>query len=293
DVRWHEAPLRDSLQRLADTQHTAILLDRRIDPGQLIDFTADSITFEQVLAKLGESRDWSTSNFCAVPYLGPRQTANVLRKHFQTQLSRVNRLPRDKRASWVRREIVSWPTPAEPRELLQSWCRDAHVTCVNDKQIPFDQWSGQNWPSLNLLERATLLLAGFDLGVVVERDGALRIEPLAKPAPTSAGEEQNTQRRPQPAPNSSNSPRRATPADASLKRYTLTVKNQPRSAITAAISAQSPYKIVWGPGTEAYATERVSFAIDNDTLQQLLDALLKGSPCHATIQAETIEIEVK
>ena len=67
----------------------------------------------------------------------------------------------------------------------------------------------------------------------------------------------------------------------SRKRFTLTVQNQPVSAILSSVCKQLDTELVWQLG-EARATElrakRVSLSVKNATIGQLLEAVLGPLP---------------
>jgi hypothetical protein len=63
----------------------------------------------------------------------------------------------------MRRDDLSWPILATPREILLKVAEDADVEVVNLDVIPHDLWPAGGLPALTLVERLSLLLAGFGM----------------------------------------------------------------------------------------------------------------------------------
>ena len=53
-VTWKGNPFRRALNRLAETQQIAVLLDRRVDPERKIDFAASDISLRSVFDAIGK-----------------------------------------------------------------------------------------------------------------------------------------------------------------------------------------------------------------------------------------------
>ena len=73
-----EKPLRRALERLVETQHVAIMLDRRIDPDQRIDFSVQGAGLERLIAALVEPYGGNVCQVGPVLYVGPLATTQVL-----------------------------------------------------------------------------------------------------------------------------------------------------------------------------------------------------------------------
>lgn len=63
--------------------------------------------------------------------------------------------------------------------------------------------------------------------------------------------------------------------DRSRQRYTLTVENQPREKIIAALAQQAQLTVDWQTASDAVRTARVSVSVQNATLGELLRAILR------------------
>ena len=70
-VTWSRTPLRPALDRLARRQGVAIFLDRRIDPGQRVDFQAPEMSLRAWVDRLATQLQAEVAILGSVVYLGP------------------------------------------------------------------------------------------------------------------------------------------------------------------------------------------------------------------------------
>ena len=198
---WSDAPLRAALVDLGKTQKIAILLDRRVDPGQSLDLTLKdeplSDGLVQIAAKLKLGMGWVGG----VAYFGPRATAQRLRTVAALRRQEISKLPIAIRPKFVRSRPSKWDDLTTPRELLVELGKEAGVTfdvkLVWGEAIPHDLWAAGNWPALPWCERMTLLLGQFDLTFEIAPDGEkVKFVPLPEkpvlaktyPGPSNADE---------------------------------------------------------------------------------------------------------
>jgi len=170
-----EAELRGSLRNLADNQRVAIFLDRRIDPNQQIEFSASGVTLEELLSQLAEKVHAGTARIGSVIYVGPPPTAGALSSVAAARRKELGKLPKESRrppSHW------SWDELAQPRQILEVLARENGLTVENADVLPHDLWAASDFPPMDLADKLTLLLAGFDLTFDVAADGRLRLGPL-------------------------------------------------------------------------------------------------------------------
>ncbi len=177
-VQWVGTPLRPALQRLAEAQQVAILIDRRLDPDQPVDFSGENMSLEQLLQSLADSRGWGLSRIGPVVYLGPAPTTLELATYQALQEAALRRLPAAVQRRWRQPRDASWPELTEPRQLVAKWLADVAIEVRGLDQIPYDLWAAQSLPQLELLERLTLTLAGFGLGAEIQSSGVVHVVPL-------------------------------------------------------------------------------------------------------------------
>ncbi len=170
-LSWTNTPAIRALAGLSDAQRIAIVLDRRIDPGQPLDLAAADEPLERVLAKIAEQLNSGYCQFGPVAYFGPQATARTLRTLAQQQTEEVRSLPEPRVAEFLRLRTTHWDDLAEPRNLAEALAKEADVELVGAEQIPHDLWRATDLPSLTWIDRMTLLAAQFDLAFKIEDAG--------------------------------------------------------------------------------------------------------------------------
>jgi hypothetical protein len=177
---WGSNPLRKALDSLARSQRVAIFLDRRVDPGQPIDFSVRNETLREVIQRLARSLQLGVSRVGPVVYLGPPETASVLGDIVELRRSEIRRWPTvtSKRLLTVR--PVAWHELAEPRELILQLARQSQLEIEGLEHVPHDLWPAVDLPPLDFAEHLSLLLAGFGLTFEVNQT-APRIRLTAMP----------------------------------------------------------------------------------------------------------------
>lgn len=328
-LTWRDAELRPSLERLVATHEMGLVLDRRLDPLQHVSLDQPSSPLDVAIQQLADAHGWGLSRLPHVLYLGPETTTRELATVLALQQEKVTKLPDSTRKRWITRQNSSWPEHTEPRKLVENWADVRKITLHKTERIPHDLWAAQKLPALSFLEQLTVALAGFDLSVEVNEAGTAQIIPLPRDAqwtrtyriPTrlSAPEqlpfreprnqikpqgnewvvrgsaefhewvmaEIASKRRPQlpRSPEGTSRPRSIT-----QQRFTLTVRQQPLSAIVEAIARQTQSKVNWQDGTEAYQAEQRTVATQNATFEELMAQLMNGLPLSAEWKAGKITI---
>ena len=170
NIEWDsvQAPLGDQLRNLQQQAEVAILLDRRIDPTQLITVKTESAPRVQVLNRISgtisEGAFCVTEHFAFVgrgdavhrlPILIARNNdlANSLRKNTNAKVSRSLTVSLD----------PSWEFLDEPRLILQRLAKSAGLTIANVEAVPHDVWAERRLPKMTFVEASTMILNQFDL----------------------------------------------------------------------------------------------------------------------------------
>ena len=78
-------------------------------------------------------------------------------------MSKVDDLPKASHRRLLTRSQLAWKDLTEPRLLIANVASSAGLTIPNIESIPHDLWFGDDLPALTFAEKATLLLAGFDM----------------------------------------------------------------------------------------------------------------------------------
>lgn len=170
-LQWSENPLRPALANLANSQRTAIWLDRRLDPGQRIELSADEQPLEVILQRLCLKLSAGQCRIGPVIYLAPPESANCLATLAAIKRQEAANLPALK-AAFAKVARFAWPEFAEPRQLAEKLAAEAGLTISNPLVLPHDLWPSGDFPPLSLADRLTLVAAGFDLTYTIA-DGSL------------------------------------------------------------------------------------------------------------------------
>jgi hypothetical protein len=284
-LQWGSNPLRKALESLARSQRVAIFLDRRVDPGQPIDFSVRNETLREVIQRLARSLQLGVSRVGPVVYLGPPETASVLGDIVELRRNEIRRWPTatSKRLLTVR--PVAWPELAEPRELILQLARQAQLEIDGLEHVPHDLWPAADLPPLDFAEHLSLLLAGFGLTFEVNQ-AAPRIHLTAMPttgsgAAASVGGHGERRNRDQAVAGPKAPP-------AAQVRYTLEVKHQPVGAIAKALAERLELQIDYAPQIRDKLQELVSFRVQEATLDDLLQALFQPAGLTYRIDGERL-----
>jgi len=174
-VTWENAPLKTSLLRLAEVHNVNIFVDRRVDPSLPLNINLDAPTLRQGMSALAEQLGLQVSLIGDVIYLGPRPSTAKLATLLDINRERMRKMSTERRRAWRKPVPSAWPRLAEPATLASSWSDELSIPIHDLHRIPHDLWAAGELPAMGLLERLTILLAGFDLTVRLESDGSARI----------------------------------------------------------------------------------------------------------------------
>jgi len=170
-ITWRQRGLRDALLGLGETYQFAVLLDRRVDPGQQIDLAVDNAPLEEALRKIARQKDLEIAVVGPVVYMGPSATALRLRTLVALRQEEIRGLRGDARSRLLRTRPCGWPRLATPQEVLADVQREYGIAITNREHLPHDLWPAVELPPLNLAERLSLILAGYHLTFHIHEDG--------------------------------------------------------------------------------------------------------------------------
>ena len=174
-ISWSQSPLRPSLERLAQTQRVAVFLDRRLDPQRPLDLHLPLTPLAESLEQIARDQDAAVSWLDPVVYLGPPATTAKLATLLELNRQQLQQVPESARRGWETPAPTSWALLSQPRQLVQQMAGQRGVTLEGVDQIPHDLWAAQQLPPLDLLQQLTIVLAGFDLCVVLDANGQARV----------------------------------------------------------------------------------------------------------------------
>lgn len=265
--------------------------------------------------------------FGPVVYVGPTKAARLLRTVAELRREEVRQVAPAKRSRLVRSLASQWDDAAEPRQLVTDLAKEAGVTLANPAAIPHDLWPAASLPALPWCDRLTLILAQFDLTFTVSADGnRLQLRPLAdndrtlartypggaNPEATAAAfrekspqaqvqvqgnqvvirgrledHEAASGKAPSPAP-------AAMPSAPGVDQYSLKINELPLRAVLEYLARNLKLEMQVDEAALQAAglslDRRVSFQVENVSLDQLLEAAVKPAGLVAKRQGQKVQI---
>ena len=181
-IAWQGQELATGLERLAEAQRVSLWVDRRVDPATPIELTVSDQPLSKVLSAIATPHEWAATPYSGVLYFGPKQTAEDLATLSALARQSIAKAPAESRSRWLKPEAWAIPRLSAPRELLKQFARSAGATVADQQQVPHDLWPERTLPPMSALDRAVLLLSGFDLTCRISADGrTLRVVPIERP----------------------------------------------------------------------------------------------------------------
>jgi len=329
-VDWSGARLRPSLMGLARAQQVAVYLDRRIDPDQRLDAALRDVPLEEVFRQVAESRAMGVTQLGPVVYFGPQEFTSRLRTLAALRLAEVRQLPHEAGRKFVRSERLQWPELAEPREILSELGRQNGLRIEGlEPQVPHDLWPAVDLPPLSLIDRLTLILGQFDRtfrfaseGTAIAVVGIPENVTLVRPYPAGRQAEETIRQWTALAPTSRirrlgnqivveglledheriAAPERPQPRAASKspapgedsKRFTVRQARGPWEAILRQLGERLGLTVKIDRQRLERAgialDQQVAFSVEDATLDQLLEAVLRPAGCTFERRGNVVEV---
>ncbi|MFN0198865.1 MAG: hypothetical protein ACKVT0_19125 [Planctomycetaceae bacterium] len=171
-AKWRYAEFRPALQQISDSYRVAILLDRRIDPNQLITFEVTEGELGSFFEELAAAQSWKEGE-CGVSVVahavnfGPKSAMDRLRTLIELRTQELQKLEpqidRKMATSLTSRSTRTWKDLQNPRELIAEWAKRPRVTIVNPERIEHDLWAAGALPQSTFVEACSIVLNQFDL----------------------------------------------------------------------------------------------------------------------------------
>jgi len=174
---WKQVALREIIADLASVHRIFLLLDRRIDLEQQLEYTPPKGSLEVTLRGIAAHLKLGIAIGDGWVYYGPPDAAKKLRtlialREADSPLSKMEM------ANWTRRSPLVWGKPKPPRDIVTEQL-EKFAKLSNPEAIAHDLWAANNWPPLSLFERLSLCLIQFDLTWQwADEDQSLKLVPL-------------------------------------------------------------------------------------------------------------------
>ena len=315
-VSWQHAQLRNHLMQFARSQQIAIVLDRRVDPNQLLDLTVNNASIEQFMLRIAEKSGTKFCRFGDCYYFGPANSTE--------RLLGINAIlssgRQQKRSLYSRSEALSWPSLATPQEVLKRLARENDFEIKDIDRIEHDLMAELNVPPMRLDMRLALLLSPFDCwfkqsktekgisiiappndltaslrmtGYSADKELLQRIKTTAfsckvtktKRTITIMGPTQELEM----ARNVVIESFKPKSRSMDKKRFQLNVKNK-RGLILKAVAKQLAMEVDVDEDCEGILTDVVVVEVKDATVEVLLDIILAGTNCEYSLDDNTLRL---
>ena len=152
--------LKTTLAALAEGQHVAVWLDRRLDPNQPASLEVSQIPLRFAFEKLAVTTQTEVSITGHTIFVGPPETTKKLRT---LAALRTKELTAKNVKLANSRESYFWDDLDQPADLVRSWTKAANLSADGLDQIPHDRWAAGRTGPANIAEVLVLTLGQFDL----------------------------------------------------------------------------------------------------------------------------------
>jgi hypothetical protein len=279
DILWTNTPLRQALEGLSQVKKVAILIDRRVDPGQKLDVSLKGEPLESALKKIAGPLGLGVSRLGAVVYVGPKPAADRLPSVAATFAREIRGSSKAMQRKCLSTKGFAWEDLDSPRELLARLGSENGVKIEGLEQIPHDLWAAADLPPCSLVDRLTLIAIQFDMTFRVSADKKqLELIPLpsanGNQAPHSATDE-NPIVKSKPAETES-------PANLDNVRINkFSVQEKPLGPVLKQLAQRLRVELrIDEDALQAKGIsldQRVSVQVENATVDELFQALLKST----------------
>jgi hypothetical protein len=329
DLVWSENPLRDALASFARVQNVAVLVDRRIDPSRKMTLALKQSLLGDSLLAIAMTGEMGVTLAGPVAYFGPTDATAKLRTLIYLREEEARKMPPAAAKSFFQTKPLAWDDFSQPRAIMERLAQDNHLAIAGLDRIPYDLWSAADLPPMTLLERLSLITVQYDLTFAIAPGGkkielvsippevrlvrnypggpkpqeaAKRIAELAPKAQIEVAggkivvkgmleDHERIETPRQPAGNATANP----PADLNDKRFTLTVAEKPIGPLLKQLGNQIGLQLQMDEATlEAAGVSldaRVSFKVENATIDELLQAAIKETPLKFRRQGNVLIVE--
>jgi hypothetical protein len=279
DILWSGNPLRAAIGSLARAQQVAILIDRRVDPGQKLDLRIQGVPMGSALQRIAEHCGLGVSWLGAVVYLAPPSAAQRLRPVVARLEQRARKLPLAAQRKLFQSKAFAWDDLSTPRDLLAQLGRESGVEIVGLERVPHDLWAAADLPPLSLIDRLSLIAVQFDLSFTVAADGTrLELTPVPENLPLATNDPEGLFT-PYAAPKPPAAA--ASPSIDTVRIKRLAIQDQPLGPLLRQLADRLGLELKIDEKAVKAARisldQRISVKVENATVDDLLRRLLKST----------------
>ena len=164
-------PFRQALRNLSRTLRLAIVVDRRLNPDQVVDLDIINVPLVEALQQIAREAGGDATLMGSVAYIGPANTARQLRTLCALRTQDAQRLPAGVRAAALASRPLAWHALTTPAEILKQLGDDADIEILGLDQVPHDLLAATDLPALPWVDRLSLVAAQLGLTFQFARGG--------------------------------------------------------------------------------------------------------------------------
>jgi hypothetical protein len=323
---WEGQELQTVLERIADSQHVSLWVDRRVDPQHIVNAQFTDADLSQVLERILDDANLGWSAWEEIIYIGPKESAREAATLLAIARGSLDELSASRRARWLAAEAASWPRLSDPRTVLAGWLEQAGVTVKHSEALSHDLWDGRKLPPLPLVDRVVLLLLGFDKTCRISASGqTLEIVPITRPvsiteeyapgrqmrellsafredasvvlnrqgnrvAVTGRWEDQQRARQIIKGAGANRNATTARPGRNQERRFSLKLENQRVDKVIEQLTGQLRLEVIWQADAQSRRETLTSCDVRNGTLEELLTGVLSPAGLSFTLSEKQLTI---
>ncbi|HEY2840239.1 MAG TPA: STN domain-containing protein [Pirellulales bacterium] len=170
-ITWAATPLREALRNLSQSQRLAILLDRRVDPEQLVSITLDNVSPAEAIEQLAVGQKLGAALFGPLAYIGPAKPTRQIRTLAALRKQEAQQLPTVAKQAALASRATAWEDLATPREILDKLAAEANIKLAGLEQVPHDLWGAAELPPMAWTDRLTAVAAPLGLTFEFDKTG--------------------------------------------------------------------------------------------------------------------------
>lgn len=176
DFDYREVPLDDLLASRAKIDRFAFFVDRRVDPGLPIDYSAREKSLGNGMMELAASAGLEAVVFGPILYVGPPGAAGEFLLSAELCSERASQSPNGAAQKLRTKLAIEEKDFGDPRTILVDLARKIGLKWEGLEMMPLDCWRAVRLPERSVGELFSLLLIGFGVGWELDD-----IKPILRP----------------------------------------------------------------------------------------------------------------
>jgi hypothetical protein len=151
--------LRDTMQQLGSDRGIAIVIDRRIDPNQLLSVRLENLSLADSLAAVADEVNARVSVLDNVVVVGPTKSMKNLATLVQLREKEAKKFRTTRKLRESR--TISWPMLTEPKTVVSDIVAGSQIQFKQLDTIPHDLWAAATLPETDGVQALSILLIQF------------------------------------------------------------------------------------------------------------------------------------